>query len=743
SWSEFVLRIKNESSSAEVLEIECQIGSLEKKVHSIKVDVHVPGEMVIRNQYPIYIPEKLEEKKSTVSLKRNSFTPGRKGKQPLSRTLRNRTLPMVVLVKKNGVLLQRMTNSVMLLPSGTGFLHSENFKEEQVERLIPFVESDKKGWQLKKLAPEYGALSYKSISHYRDSNVPALETDLSGVRIIHLQGQGLKARETQSLLSWVARGGLLVVDPSSERSAAWYSLLEYSSQGELWGQLHLKKWKLLFEQPLLGQSHVWGEAWQLITDDHQLELGASRPWGAGSILALNFKRMEIFDDKPEPETKLILSVLPELALDTIKASQWPEWSRQELANENGFTSWSRSSVALFLVSFLIFALIVIYGPIASQKKEMKWLYIMGAILLWSCGAAFMLFLGGKSGTSMKTMSVRLLANDGAAGRDCLEVGAASLSGNEKRRFSLESPKEIKWLSLDHEKSRLLKVRGDFVSWLDCALFPKKEKSLSFYALNDQAPLYSEASLLFRKDELKMTLPKEWIGTECALVLGRSLWLFSAEENMNLKQSDGILLASDDLKSKLGLSLRALCQHKSESMPARKRCWLARISKADKNHLIVPDDISYEGQVLEILPIKPEYEKGELSMAYGVNHISFLRGKTQLKDSTISFDGVFFKESEVFAMPKGILFTIPCHEYGTFIPESITLSVKKVNELKTLSLAAQVQGKTRMLRANENGTFTIPIKAYEDGKVMIKILSSITENKAAIKHMAMNFKGRLK
>lgn len=728
TWTSTDITLLNKGHEKASCEVEVQLGDVESGIHSYSYPFEIPGGVRQTRSFPILLPDPVD-KGPVFEEKKDSQGKVRIVQKPPTK---RQNFPFMTLLKSGTSVIQRETFLASLFTEPSRYYGLEIWVQpgQEPDKVLPVPLRDGYYPAFKRLELYSQESGFRADIRDRIDNDALLPWKRMGEDILILEGCRLRHFDEKDILEWVSTGGLLVLDPAKREHRSWWGELSIEPGEPFLSSYPPRKnaWATTFSSNATtasrGQAHFFGPKWSEILTEAGEPLAATREWGLGRILALNFPMEHLVQRHEEVETALLSQYFPAESLFTqAQESLWNKEAGRITARTLGFRVWPKAMVGLYLGLFLAVAGFFVWWPLGFGRGELRWFGWIAAVLAWTVGAA--LLVAVKSERKTKVMHMRTviqISREGSGG--AFEVGLVSFISGAKRAFRLNLPQDWIWKCLSGKgESKSFTQKDSGLIWEDFRLFPGKETLVNYRRRIPALPAPA-GSISVSGKEISVSLPKEWEDGDCAAVVGRRAWFFHGKKELRLACDDGVplgeLAKNDDWRA----ALCALARSESGTMHSSGRSWLARIRpEAEASIAGLPPDVEVENRVLELLDVPCSFGKGPLRLAEGMSDVSFLKGakNSQEKTDHKAFDGCLYRSiSENMGLT--VIFRPPKACPG-FVPDSAELYCDiEAPPGKKISLCVEAGGRMMRLETEQNGRIRLPAEACKGGLVKISLNS---------------------
>ena len=747
SWTEVKYTIVNERAQFENCEVEIQIGNLETGIDANYLKHTVSPSAKNHYKYRLFLPE--EYKKKSVPRPKSSqvkrTVKPKKGKRNGRKTIdmNGRKAPITVLLKKNGNVIHRESHILLILKKKPFMISQLGIAEIKDEKKILFEKNE-----ALHLSKQEVKINDKNIDTYVQRKLvkkyPIRNAwQLNSSKVVVVESNPQTILEAFSYLKWCGNKGLLVLQPYHIEESYLFDLLDYSEGDSYWTKLNLKKMSISNKLTRGYEMHP-GNKWECLLDDNGTPYGYIRDWGNGRVFLSNYPINDVFKDG-SAQKRMIECLYPSGEVQTIEDSRLEEKFDQWLSSNNGFKVWSKTQVMIFIFSFMIFAIYIIFLSKNKMQPEKKWAAWLFCVTIWSIIALILIKLENKSGMSVLLKKV-VFHSEGGVINPAFEVGSLSFVSGEKRKLKLKFPNSNDWnIKIKNVTNKEVGISKDFVEWRNCVLRPGEEMRLKYRKFSESHNahhLECEVS-----ESLKLSLPKEWVEMPSALIIGRRVWLFNSMPDINLKLSESVLLKTlVDSKTWHG-DLVALSRF-SKSTKKRSEAILIQFNDEDKNlPFETKTEIPIKNNALNVYKVNLSYSKGSVQLLEGMTEIAFIRDKSTqaLTDSVDWFDGLMFQEKSSHRSQE-IVFKLPLDCRDLVIKKCKLIYDLSVNPgLVEVELKVKEGGRSVPLKLSKSGEFDIDNKYFSNGILRFSVspkrsATQLNFKKWKIKHLDIEVEG---
>lgn len=741
-WATIQISLKNEASHSQKANVEIKLGDLKKGLEAHSYEVFVPplGKRVYTSG--IFIPHEYKPPQKMKLHKKMSNV--KKIRKKTRRPKRHMRFTFEAILKVNGVLQKKeVFYGVLQSPHTLRLQYEFHRPSEDRSNDVLFHKKNDFNWSLKRYSHFGNLHQIQTISKLRTNEDAINHTELKQIKLLYLDTNVKRSlSETQHLLAWCKEGGVLFMSPTSEVNTL-HQQTGLIPVSEIWSEIHKKRWSL--QLPLSkGQLYHQDQNWQSLFDDQQIPILSYRDYGFGKIIGLNFNLESLVHQKDDVQEKLLNLILPNNLQEQSLNSTWPEHIQSWLNRSNGFKVWSKSFIAIFLLSFICVSILILYSPLFKKSQERKWGAWSLSIIVWTILALVSILLDRDRSTKISNSKIALYQDDQA-----LEIGSMSVISGSKRQFPLLFDRLTNWSTGENRVwSKEINHINDSNSWTNFSLRPGEQTLIHYHRHKVQAAP-AQINLNLGK-QIKLELPDAWTGNPIALVIGRRCWLTSAKPNNILKMDQGKLLSQIPDDHELGQQLIALCRSPKQSILPKQRIWVAILQHDSTLPCKLPDDVLVQHSQLSIHIPTLKFIDGPALLSEGMSSLSFLKGRVNPQETRFVkyHDGVFYKELPQQAKVTSIFRPILSQTHFKIqkIHLQYNFSGSKDSTFRVSYLNSE--GKYRPLRTNLEGRIQVPLQAYHNQKVVMQIRPTrivqegLKQKTWSIKDFELSFNGSI-
>lgn len=493
SWTDLGFFLENRGSKTKTVSLKIVVGAIEN-ASAFTRELTIPSKCSWKMNMPIYVPSNEGE----------------------GNILNRRRVTVTIYLNQGGALLHREEILGPLLRNDPMNFLAENFTKPSDRWSVGGLWNSQ-NWQSNQGSIKRELEQRRMRRRSSEISLPFLDNHLKNRILVFESLKSIHSLESASIMSWVEKGGLLILSESTPETHALHEALSFLPIQKSWSSPGSQK------KPFTGVLHHFSSAWKNWSPKGDT-IGHWRELGHGSVLVTEVPIRELMSTNLINWDDITLQGLTPSPSRLWEESGGTPWMQKELLKDSGTGMWSRNLVGIYLLSLLIASIGVSQLPTFKTRRELRWGIWCGLSLVWCIGGFVFYLFNTDASTRMESVEI-IIKKVSTPGEDVM--GLSQWRSGSKRRLDLRLD-DFSW---EIEGTQDAFFRTDEAGLRGWELRPGESKTLSWKGKSQAFPMEDPSLKLGIQPRLE--IPTQLVGQSATIILGDRIWTI---DSLNQKET---------------------------------------------------------------------------------------------------------------------------------------------------------------------------------------------------------------